>query len=249
MKKEIIQIQSLCYSYEDKDDVLQDVSITINEGESVGVIGPNGAGKTTLFLLLCGILKPSRGNIRINGKEVVYKAFNRSVGYVFQNPDDQLFSPSVWDDIAFGPMNMALSKEEITKRVERALEICNCKHLANRPSHHLSGGEKRMVAIASVLSMEPEIMIYDEPSASMDMRSRRNIINLIASNKKTNLIASHDMEFILETCQRVILIDSGKLIRDGQASDIMGDFELMEKCGLEVPYSLINSKYQDSRTA
>ncbi|MHB2148868.1 energy-coupling factor ABC transporter ATP-binding protein [Calditrichota bacterium LG25] len=241
MKKEVIQIQSLCYSYEDKKDVLKDVSITIKEGESVGIIGPNGAGKTTLFLLLCGILKPTQGSIRIKGEEVVYRAFNPAVGYVFQNPDDQLFSPTVWDDVAFGPINMALPREEINKRVERALDICNCKQLADRPSHHLSGGEKRMVAIASVLSMEPEIMIYDEPTASMDMRSRRNIIKLVTSNKKTNLIASHDMEFILETCRRVILIDSGKLIRDGHAAEIMSNSELMETCGLEVPHSLKNS--------
>lgn len=241
MKKDIIEIQSLYFSYEDKEDVLKELSIKIKEGESVGIIGPNGAGKTTLFLLLCGILKPTKGCIRINENEVIYKAFNASIGYVFQNPDDQLFSPTVWDDVAFGPMNMALSREEINIRIKNALEICNCRKFADRPSHHLSGGEKRMVAIASVLSMKPEIMIYDEPTASLDMRARRNVIHLIAMNQKTNLIASHDMEFILETCQRVIIIDSGKAIREGQASEIMSDSELMVKSGLEVPYSFINS--------
>ncbi|WP_456409348.1 energy-coupling factor ABC transporter ATP-binding protein, partial [Caldithrix abyssi] len=131
MKKEVIQVQSLCYSYEDKKDVLKDISFTVKKGESVGIIGPNGAGKTTLFLLLCGILKPTKGSIRIKGEEVVYRAFNPAVGYVFQNPDDQLFSPTVWDDVAFGPINMALPRKEINKRVERALDICKCKQLAD----------------------------------------------------------------------------------------------------------------------
>jgi len=236
--KNMVSVTSVDFSYQDKPDVLKSISFDVAKGESVGIIGPNGAGKTTLFLLLCGILKPTGGRIRIMGEDVVYKGFNAAVGYIFQNPDDQLFSPTVWDDVAFGPINMALSKQEIDARVEKALDISGCKELAQRPSHHLSGGEKRMVAIASVLAMDPEIMIYDEPTASLDMRARRKVINLIKSERKTSLIASHDMEFILETCPRVIIINSGEIVARGEAALIMSDHELMEKSGLEVPYSL-----------
>jgi len=236
--KNVISLTSVDFSYQDKPDVLKNISFDVSGGKSVGIIGPNGAGKTTLFLLLCGILKPTAGRTRIMGEDVVYKGFNPAVGYIFQNPDDQLFSPMVRDDVAFGPINMALSQQEIDARVEKALNISGCKALAQRPSHHLSGGEKRMVAIASVLAMEPEIMIYDEPTASLDMRARRKVINLIKSEHKTNLIASHDMEFILETCQRVIIINSGKIVARGEAALIMHDKELMENSGLEVPYSL-----------
>lgn len=236
--KNVISLTSVDFSYQDKPDVLKNISFDVSGGKSVGIIGPNGAGKTTLFLLLCGILKPTAGRIRIMGEDVLYKGFNPAVGYIFQNPDDQLFSPTVRDDVAFGPINMALSQQEIDARIEKALNISGCKELAQRPSHHLSGGEKRMVAIASVLAMEPKIVIYDEPTASLDMRARRKVINLIKSERKTNLVASHDMEFILETCQRVIIINSGKIVARGEAALIMRDKELMENSGLEVPYSL-----------
>ena len=238
--KNVIRLTSIDFTYPDKPDVLKNISLEVAEGESVGIIGPNGAGKTTLFLLLCGILKPLAGRIELMGKEVRYKGFNPAVGYVFQNPDDQLFSPTVWDDVAFGPINMALSRHEVEARVAKALDVSGCRELAQRPSHHLSGGEKRMVAIASVLAMQPEIMIYDEPTASLDMRARRKVINLIKSERKTNLIASHDMEFILETCGRVIILNGGEIVAQGKAADILRDRELMEECGLEVPYSLRN---------
>ena len=238
-----ISVKSLYFSYKDKADILNGISVEIKEGESVGIIGPNGTGKTTLFLLLCGILKPKLGTIKINNADVLYNQFNPLLGYVFQNPDDQLFSPTVWDDIAFGPINMGFSDEEIAIRVEKALAACNCKSLVKRPSHHLSGGEKRMVAIATVFSMNPDYLIYDEPTASLDMRARRDVINLIKTESKTNLIASHDMEFILETCRRVIIIDSGKIIMDGNAEKIMADAQLMESSGLEVPHSLIKTVY------
>jgi len=236
--KNVIRLTSVNFSYADKPDVLKKITFTVTQGESVGVIGPNGAGKTTLFLLLCGILKPSAGRILMMEQDVVYKGFNPGVGYVFQNPDDQLFSPTVWDDVAFGPINMALPRQEIDARVQKALEISGCRELAQRPSHHLSGGEKRMVAIASVLAMQPEIMIYDEPTASLDMRARRKVINLIKSERKTNLIASHDMEFILETCARVIILNNGEIVAQGAAAKVMRDKMLMEQCGLETPYSL-----------
>ena len=238
MKKEII-VKALHYSYGDKANVLNDISFEIQQGESVGIIGPNGAGKTTLFLLLCGALKSTSGSINIQEQNVIHKRFNKSIGYVFQNTDDQLFSPTVWDDVAFGPINMRLSEEEVNRCVTDALQKCHCKNLACRPSHHLSSGEKRMVAIATVLSLKPDIIIYDEPTASLDMRARRDVINLIQIEQKTNLIASHDMEFILETCQRVIVIDSGNLIEDGPTNTIMADKQLMENSGLEVPFSLL----------
>jgi cobalt/nickel transport system ATP-binding protein len=168
----------------------------------------------------------------------VQGGFNPQIGFVFQNPDDQLFNPTVWDDVAFGPINLNLSEEEIEARVNKALTITNTQEFAERAPHHLSGGEKRMVSIAGVLALEPEIIIYDEPSANLDMRSRRRLINFLNDSQETMLISSHDLEFILEVCERVLLIDGGEVIADGNPTEIMSDVGLMEAHGLEVPHSL-----------
>ena len=212
----------------------------IAKGERVGIVGPNGAGKTTLFHLLCGILKPASGKMVINGREVVHGNFNPEVGFVFQNPDDQLFNATVFEDVTFGPLNLGLGRDEILKRAESALDITGTLKFRDRPPHHLSGGEKRMVAIATIIAMGPEVVIYDEPTSNLDMRSRRGLINFINLSSETTLISSHDLEFVLETCPRVILIDDGNIVIDGKSSEVMNDVKLMEEHGLERPHSLLH---------
>jgi cobalt/nickel transport system ATP-binding protein len=234
-----LEVSKLCFSYPDADGVLQDVTIRALPGERVGLIGPNGAGKTTFFMLVCGVLKPTAGEVFVFGRPVVNGEFRPDVGMVFQNPDDQLFCPSVRDDVGFGPQSMGLPKDEIVDRVAQALSSVGCSTLAERPPHHLSGGEKRMVSIAGVLAMRPRLMIYDEPSANLDIRSRRRVIRLLQASTETMLVASHDLELILEVCDRVVLIDGGRVIASGAPREIMADDELMESHGQEKPHSLL----------
>jgi cobalt/nickel transport system ATP-binding protein len=233
-----LSISRLTFSYPDHPNVLQGIDLQVMLGERVGLIGPNGAGKTTLFLLACGVLKPKAGRISLFGEPVQPGDFHPEIGMVFQHPDDQLFCPSVWDDVAFGPQNLGLSKAEVASRVETALSLTGALELASRPPHHLSGGEKRMVSIAGVLAMCPRLIIYDEPSANLDIRSRRRLISFLQTSKETILIASHDLELVLEVCDRVILLDEGRVVADGEPREKMGDVELMEAHGLERPHSL-----------
>jgi cobalt/nickel transport system ATP-binding protein len=235
----VLTVSGLWFSYPDRPDVLKDISLRVMPGERVGLIGPNGSGKTTLFLDICGVLKPYAGEITVLGKPVRNGDFRPDVGLVFQNPDDQLFCPSVRDDVAFGPQNMKLSKEEVDARVMDALAAVGAVELAARPAHHLSGGEKRMVSIAGVLAMRPRLVMYDEPSANLDIRSRRRLIRLLQASRETMLIASHDLELILEICHRVVLMDDGCIIAVGNPREIMGDDRLMEAHGQEKPHSLV----------
>lgn len=235
----VLTVSGLCFSYPDGTRALEEVSLEVTRGERVGLIGPNGAGKTTLFLAICGVLEPSAGQIVVLGKPVTNRDFRPEVGLVFQNPDDQLFCPSVRDDVAFGLRNMGLLKDEVEARATEALSIVGCLELAARPVHHLSEGEKRMVSIAGVLAMQPRLVIYDEPNANLDIRSRRRVIRLLQASKETMLIASHDLELILEVCDRVVLIDRGHIIADGNPREIMGDDKLMEDHGQEKPHSLV----------
>lgn len=234
-----LRISGLSFSYQDNPDVLRDIDLEISPGEKVGLVGPNGAGKTTLFLSICGVNKPNKGEISVLGKPIQSGEFHPEIGMVFQNPDDQLFCPSVYDDVAFGPQNMGLSKNEIDERVSEALMAVGCQALSGRPPHHLSGGEKRMVSIAGVMAMRPELVIYDEPSANLGMRSRRRVISLLNSAGQTILIASHDLELILEVCDRVIMLDGGQIVADGEPREIMSDDALMSAHGQEKPHSLI----------
>ena len=234
-----LKISGLCCSYPDRPDVLQDINLKVMPGEKIGLIGPNGAGKTTLFLGICGVLKPTAGEVVALGKPVINGDFLPEIGLVFQNPDDQLFCPSVRDDVAFGPKNMGLSKEEVEARVTQALSIVGELELADRPAHHLSEGEKRMVSIAGVLAMQPRLVIYDEPSASLDIRSRRRLISFLQSTEETILVAAHDLEFILEVCSRVVVLSKGRIVADGKPREIMGDDRLMEAHGQETPHSLV----------
>ncbi len=233
-----ITASNLCFKYNQERSILTDINFSIFTGEKVGLIGANGAGKTTLFLTICGILKPSYGEVRICDRPVQPGEFNPEIGLVFQNPSDQLFCPTVRDDIAFGPENIGLSPEKVQERVETALSLTGVSHLIDRIPHHLSGGEKCMVAIASVLAMQPQIILYDEPSANLDLKARRRLITFLQASPETIVISSHDLELILEVCDRVILLNQGRMIADGDPQAIMGDRNLMESNNLEVPHSL-----------
>jgi len=236
---EIVTISNVSFSYSGKHDVLTDISLRVNKGERVALIGPNGAGKTTLFLLLCGILTPYSGVITVNGKKVKHNQFNTDISYLFQSPEDQLFSSTVFDDVAFGPLNMKLSKDEVHERAKQALEDVHCQELSDKPPHHLSGGEKRMVALATLLSMQPEIMLLDEPTSNLDIKNRRNIITILNSLEKTIIISSHDLEFLLEICTRACIIDNGRIILDGNIEELLSNEKLMKAHNMEKPHSLI----------
>jgi cobalt/nickel transport system ATP-binding protein len=234
-----IVTQDLSFSYPDSPKAVDTVSLRIAPGERLGIIGHNGCGKTTLFMLLCGVLTPASGEIRLFGDPVRPGQFRPEVGLLFQDPDDQLFSASVADDIAFGPQNMGLEDAEVAARVQEVLALTGLERLAHRPPHHLSGGEKQMVAIAGLLAMKPRILLCDEPTASLDLRTRRRLIRFLQQFPETLLISSHDLEFVLEVCDRVILIDDGRVVADGAAREIMGNQDLMEAHGLEKPHSLM----------
>ncbi|MCF8011499.1 MAG: energy-coupling factor ABC transporter ATP-binding protein [Clostridiales bacterium] len=245
-KEPVLKIAGLSFVYPDGRQIFNNFSLTVQSGERVGIIGPNGTGKTTMFLLISGVKKAARGEIKLFDKPVVPGKFRPEVGMVFQNQDDQIFCPSVWDDIAFGPNNMGLSKEEINKRVNEVLDSLEIKSLSERPPHNLSGGEKRLVTLAGVLAMYPRLVIYDEPTSNLDIRYRRRLINFLKSTtQEAMLIASHDLDFIMEACNRVILLHNGNLIADGKPVDIFSNKKLMEDHDLEQPYS-ISSRVMNS---
>ena len=233
-----ISLNNLCFSYEQERAILTDINLEIASGENVGLIGANGAGKTSLFLAVCGILKPTYGEIKLFDRPIEAGQFNPEIGLVFQNPDDQLFCPTVRDDIAFGLENIGLPPQEVEARIDAALSLTGVKHLIDRISHQLSGGEKCMVAIAAVLAMLPQIVLYDEPSANLDLRARRRLIQFLNSSRETTIISSHDLELIIEVCDRVVMLNQGRVVADGTPEEIMSDADLMLANGLEVPHSL-----------
>jgi cobalt/nickel transport system ATP-binding protein len=237
-----IQVRDLTFAYPEGTSALTDVSFNIAAGESVGLVGPNGAGKTSLFLCLSGVLKPRAALCRVGGLDLRDPAQRRrlptQVGIVFQNSDDQLFNATVFDDVAFGPLNLELSPDEVRKRVAEALQRVGMTGTEERVPFHLSGGEKRRIALAGVLAMRPSILLLDEPSMYLDPRGRRELIQLLHTLGGTRLVASHDLELILQICDRVLLLDHGRLISDGPARTILADTVLMDAHGLEVPYSL-----------
>lgn len=234
-----LRATDLTFAYPDADDVLRDVDLTVQPGERVGVIGPNGAGKTTLFLLLSGVFEPRGGSIELFDSPVLPGQFRPEIGLVFQNPDDQLISPTVREDVAFGPRNLGLSDTEIEARVAEALRLTDLGDLAERVPHHLSGGEKRMAAIAGILAMRPSLVLYDEPNAHLDIRARRRLIEFLQQSEHTFLLASHDLELVLEVCERVVLVDAGSIVATGTPTGLMSDVALMEAHGLERPHSLV----------
>lgn len=240
MIKSIVSLENITYKLDEGTAVLSELDLQVDEGERVGVIGPNGKGKTTMFLLIAGIYKPSLGRIRLFEEEVIPGQFNPKLGMVFQNQDDQLFASSVAEDVAFGPINMGKSADEVDAIVKDVLNRLHIEHLQDKPPHHLSGGEKRLAAIAGMLAMNPRLMIWDEPSSNLDMSYRRRLIELIKENDDTEamLIASHDLELILEVCSRVVLLDEGRIIADGAPAELLQKEELLLQHGLEVPFSL-----------
>jgi len=241
IKEKIIEIRSLSYTYDTGTKALQNVDLDIYRGESVGIVGPNGAGKSTLLLHLNGFY---RGNntVAVTGLPITKENLAKirsNVGIIFQDADNQLFMLTVYDDVAFGPINMGLSDEEVERRVKKALEAVNLSGYEKRAPYHLSGGEKRAAAIATVLSMEPNILVMDEPSSNLDPRTRRSLIRLLNSFDITKIIATHDLEMILELCTRCILLDEGMIITDGPTKEILSQKELLERHGLEKPISLL----------
>jgi cobalt/nickel transport system ATP-binding protein len=237
-----IQLRGLTYAYPGGVVALNGLTLTVAAGERVGLIGPNGAGKTTLFLCLSGVLSVNEGMIRVAGLNPARPAERRMlpsrVGIVFQNSDDQLFNTTVFDDVAFGPLNLGLALEEVKQRVAEALAWVTLQGFEQRVPFHLSGGEKQRVALAGVLAMRPQILLLDEPTLHLDPRSRRELIRLLNALPGTKLIASHDLEMIVETCARVVLLDQGRLAADGAPHEVLANAALMETHGLEVPYSL-----------
>lgn len=241
LKTKAISLSNLCFSYGQERAILTDINLEIAAGETVGLIGANGSGKTSLFLTICGILNPTYGEIKLFDRSIQPGEFNPEIGLVFQNPADQLFCPTVRDDIAFGLENIDLSPEEVETRINTALSLTGVNHLAERISHQLSGGEKCMVAIAAVLAMLPQIVLYDEPSANLDLKARRRLIKFLQSSHETIIVSSHDLELILEVCDRVVMLNQGRIVADGMPREIMKDKQLMESNGLEVPHSLTHS--------
>lgn len=240
MSHHIIEFKKVSFTYPDGTGALSDISFRITHGEAVGLAGANGAGKSTLLLQMNGYLLPGAGTVNIGGLELnrhTRQAIRKTVGTVFQNPDDQLFMPTVGEDVAFGPLNLGLAPERVAERVEEALRMVGCRELMDRPPHHLSGGQKRAVSIATVLAMEPDILVMDEPSAGLDPKSRRALIGLLRGFSHSKLIASHDLDFILETCHRCLIIKGGRITADGPAREILTDRALLEANDLELPLS------------
>jgi cobalt/nickel transport system ATP-binding protein len=233
----------LTHRYADGRIALDDVSFSIESGECVALVGPNGAGKTTLFLRLCGVLSGRTGEAVVCGLDPTDHALRRklpeTIGIVFQNPDDQLFSPTVLDDVAFGPLNLGLTVEEARARALEALGAVGlAPETGERVPLQLSGGDKRRAALAGVLAMRPEVLLLDEPSAFLDPRGRRELIALIRTLPGTKLIATHDLDLVLDVCPRILVLDGGKLVADGPAAELLRHPEIIENHGLEIPYRL-----------
>jgi cobalt/nickel transport system ATP-binding protein len=233
----ILSVRDLRFSYHDHHEALRGVSFDLCEGDKAALVGPNGAGKSTLMLHLNGILR-GEGEIIVRGERLTrdnLPAIRSMVGLVFQNPDDQLFSPTVFEDVAFGPLHMGLPKEEVIKRVEAALQAVRMSNYRDRMSHHLSVGEKKRIAIATVLSMNPQILVLDEPSAGLDPRARRTLINLLRDLPITMLVSTHDMRMVQELFPRTIVMDEGVIVADGETKDILSDERFLNEHGLEKP--------------
>lgn len=238
MSHHIVEARDVAYTYPDGNEALKNISFLITHGESVAFVGANGAGKSTLLMHLIGHLLPVKGTLRIGDYPLVKETIQnirRTVGMVFQDSDDQLFMPTVYDDVAFGPLNMGLPPEVVDEKVRLTLETVGALHLIKRPAHRLSGGEKRSVAIATVLSMSPDILVMDEPTSNLDPRARRRLIELLKSFRHTKIIATHDLDMALDLCERTIILKNGEVAADGRSSDILRDDRLLEECNLEKP--------------
>jgi cobalt/nickel transport system ATP-binding protein len=239
MSAPALSVRNLTFSYPDGNRALSGAGFEIQRGERVALLGPNGAGKTTLVLHLNGILVPQAGTVAVAGLSVVrdnLKEIRRRVGIVFQDPDDQLFMPTVREDVAFGPSNLGIGGDELDRRVHDALRAVGMEAYAGRPPHHLSFGQRRRVAVATVLAMEPEIIVLDEPSSNLDPASRRELAGILLGLGLTLLMVSHDLPYALELCPRALVMSSGSIVADGLTSDLLMDEQLMTETRLELPF-------------
>ena len=236
----MLEFRNVSFSYEPGIPVIDNLSFHIRKGETVGLIGANGAGKSTIMKLMLGLL-PAQGEILVDGMPVTKQnlsVIRQKIGFVLQDSDNQMFMPTVYEDMIFGPRNYGLTREEADARVDRVLKELGLESLKHRHNHKISGGEKRMAAIATILAMEPEMIVMDEPSTALDPVNRRRVISTINSRKETKLIASHDLDMILDTCQRVILLNHGRIVADGEAETLLRDQALLEANRMELPFCL-----------
>jgi cobalt/nickel transport system ATP-binding protein len=234
-----LQVVDLAFAYPDGHRALDGVNLSVGRGERVALLGPNGAGKTTLVLHLNGVLEPERGTVSVAGLKVAkpsLREIRRRVGIVFQDPDDQLFMPTVRDDVAFGPANLGLRGAELDARVAHALALVGMEAFAARPPNHLSYGQRRRVAVATVLAMEPEVLVLDEPSSNLDPASRRELAEILDRLDVTLLMVTHDLPYALELCPRSLVINEGRIVADGPTVDVLSDEDLMAANRLELPF-------------
>ena len=239
----MLEARNITFSYDDGTEALNNVNLKVDKGDIVALLGKNGAGKSTLFLHFNGILRPDKGEILIDEEKLKYDKkslikFRQKVGLVFQNPDDQIFAPSVEEDVAFGPLNLKLPMEEVQKRVHEALERVGMVGFEKKAPHHLSGGQKKRVAIAGILAMKPEIMVFDEPTAGLDPKGASKIINLLKELNEqgiTIIISTHDVDLVPQYANRVYVLHEGEIIGDGTARDIFSNKELIDKANLDLP--------------
>lgn len=238
---EKILASDLSFSYQKGNEILEHISFSLKEGESVGLIGANGVGKSTLLKLLVGLVGGYEGSLIVDGLPVLkknYKEIRKKMGYVFQDSESQLFLSTVYEDVAFGPRNYGFSEEEVEKRVMEALKKVGLTELKDRHIYRMSGGQKKLASLATILSMEPEILLLDEPSVVLDPKNRRNLIRILNEIPEAKIIASHDLDLIMDTCERTILLHNKKIVRDGDTKEILRDQKLLEENGLELPLSL-----------
>jgi len=241
MSEKSLEVSGLAYAYPDGNQALYGVNLSINQGERVALLGPNGAGKTTLVLHLNGIIPTMQGQVRVAGELVdsksaeIIKSVRHKVGVVFQDPDDQLFMPTVGQDVAFGPYNSGLRGIELEKAVTEALELVGMSEFIDRPPHHLSFGQRRRVAVATVLAMKPEILVMDEPSSNLDPAARRELAEIITSLDVTLLMVTHDLPFAYELCQRAVILSAGVVAADDEISKVLSNKQLLTANRLELP--------------
>ena len=241
MSEKSLEISGLAYAYPDGNQALFGVNLSINQGERVALLGPNGAGKTTLVLHLNGIIPTMQGQVRVAGELVdsksaeSIKSIRHKVGIVFQDPDDQLFMPTVGQDVAFGPYNAGLRGSELENAVKEALELVGMSEFIDRPPHHLSFGQRRRVAVATVLAMKPEILVMDEPSSNLDPAARRELAEIITSLDVTLLMVTHDLPFAYELCQRAVILSAGVVAADDEISSVLANKQLLNAHRLELP--------------
>lgn len=236
----MIKFENVSFAYEKGEPVISDMSFDIARGEAVGLIGANGAGKSTIMKLMLGLVTANEGRVLVDGEEVGKNNLSqvrKKLGFVLQNSDNQMFMPTVYEDMMFAPLNYGMSREDAERKVDEVLERLGLQYLKNKYNHKISGGEKRMAAIATILAMEPEAVLMDEPTSALDPYNRRIVINTIRDMDQTRVITSHDLDMILDTCDRVILISEGRVVADGKAADILSDKELLEANHMELPLS------------